>query len=272
MSKESGFAPIHRGLWEHVRDGRLSLQDVAVYQYIISQADTRTGIWKGSAGALAGELSMESHRAARHVLENLERGGYIRRFARPGCRFCYPILVHKFTVTQGANEGQVVNALASTFESGCVSVAFFPCQVDGEVEGQVSASQRRIENREERREHQQPPPRVTTEDSLELETKQAAFDVFWERWPNKQAKSDARRAWLKIPISEYAAVTAGLERWRVSDQWGRGIIPHPATWLNKKRWADEDIPQSVGGTNGSTKKLTGDDLTAANLKAAGFIQ
>jgi uncharacterized protein YdaU (DUF1376 family) len=32
------------------------------------------------------------------------------------------------------------------------------------------------------------------------------------------------------------------------------------------------ISQPNGGSNGSTKKLTGNDLTAANLKAAGFVQ
>lgn len=98
-----------------------------------------------------------------------------------------------------------------------------------------------------------PAARVTPEDSLEQETKVAAFDVFWEQWPNKQAKSVARRAWLKIPISEYAAITAGLEKWQKSDQWARKIIPHPATWLNQRRWQDEDIPQFVGGGNGKSE-------------------
>jgi hypothetical protein len=112
----------------------------------------------------------------------------------------------------------------------------------------------------------------STADTLEEETKDAAFAVFWERWPQKQAKASGRRAWMKVPISEYPALMSALEKWRTSDQWRRRVIPHPATWLNEKRWQDEDIPQFVGGSNGSTKKLTGDALTAANLKAAGFVQ
>ena len=79
--------------------------------------------------------------------------------------------------------------------------------------------------------------------NLEAETKEAAFLVFWDRWPRRQAKADARRAWLKIPVCEYPAVVGGLERYRTSDQWKRGIIPHAATWINEKRWEDEDIPQ-----------------------------
>jgi hypothetical protein len=113
---------------------------------------------------------------------------------------------------------------------------------------------------------------VSSDASLEYETKESGFDVFWERWPQKQAKQPARSAWMKIPLSEYPAIMLGLEKWRTSDQWKRGVIPHPATWLNEKRWQDEDIPQFVGGVNGNAKKLTGDALTTANLRAAGFVQ
>jgi hypothetical protein len=100
MSKQNGFVPIRRGLWEHLRDGRMSPLASLAFIYICSQADTRTGLWKGSAGALVGELGLLP-RTARDVLERLEHGDYIRRFLRPGERFCYPILVHKFPLTQG---------------------------------------------------------------------------------------------------------------------------------------------------------------------------
>jgi hypothetical protein len=110
------------------------------------------------------------------------------------------------------------------------------------------------------------PVRVPTEKSLELETKEAAFGVFWEAWPNKQAKPRALRAWMKIPIAEYAAITSGLEKWKKSDQWKRKVIPHPATWLNDKRWEDEDIPQE-GGTNG---KPTATDLARRAARDLGL--
>jgi uncharacterized protein YdaU (DUF1376 family) len=84
----------------------------------------------------------------------------------------------------------------------------------------------------------------------ELETKEAAFKVFWEVWPLKQSKATALRVWMKIPISEYVPIMAGLAKWRKSDQWERGVIPHPATWLNQSRWQDEDIPEK-GPVNGN---------------------
>jgi hypothetical protein len=62
---------------------------------------------------------------------------------------------------------------------------------------------------------------------------------------------------------------AGLERFLTCEQWSRGIIPHASTWLNKKRWQDEDVPQfSVkGNTNG---KPNASDLARHNARALGL--
>jgi hypothetical protein len=112
---------------------------------------------------------------------------------------------------------------------------------------------------------------VSPADNLDAETQGAAFDVFWESWPKKQDKSAALRAWMKIPVSEYAAITAGLGKWLKSEQWTRGVIPHPATWLNKKRWQDEDIPQFIRGTNANgNRKPSATDLALQNARALGL--
>jgi hypothetical protein len=148
MSKENGFAPIRRGLWEHVKDGRMSVTEALAFVYICSQADTRTGIWKGCAKSLAGELGIKE-RTARDVLEKMEHGDYVRRFAVPGLHSCYPILVHKFPITQGEHNGEQLNALES---KGPADLAYFPREHNGEQSVEHSAAQRRIENREKRRE------------------------------------------------------------------------------------------------------------------------
>lgn len=274
MSKENGFVPIRRGIWEHVRDGRLSLQDVAVYSYIISQADTRTGVWKGCAGALVGELAMKP-RTARDVLERLEHRDYIRRFLRPGERFCYPILVHKFQLTQGEHKGEVVDALSSTFSNGCLDLAYFSCEVSVEVDGEVSVEVGAPQRIQETRDRIKSTPSARAEQpntALEQETIEAGFQVFWECWPRKQAKPAARREWGKIPLAEYASISSGLARWNTSEQWKRGIIPHAATWLRGKRWTDE-VPQFVGGRNGNgNRKQTATDLALQNARALGLGQ
>jgi hypothetical protein len=140
VSKENGFLPLRRGIWEHLRDGRMSPREALAFIYICSQADTRTGIWKGSAGALAGEMGFKP-RTARDVIEKMQHGDYIRRFATPGRHACYPILIHKFPITQGEHNGEHLNALESASPA---DLAYFP----REHQGEHSAAQRRSEKRE----------------------------------------------------------------------------------------------------------------------------
>lgn len=118
-------------------------------------------------------------------------------------------------------------------------------------QGEVRSQSQKSEVREKQHRAAKPaPPCAPTPDPLEQGTKEAGFSVFWEKWPRCQAKSSARQAWMKIPVGEYAAILQGLEKWSVSDQWKRGVVPHAATWLNQKRWQDEDVPIK-GGNNGN---------------------
>jgi hypothetical protein len=179
LSKENGYLQHRRGIWEHVRDGRLSLQDVAVHQYIASQADTRTGIWNGSAGALAGELCI-SPRVARRFLERLSRGDYIKRFPMPGKHVCYPILVHKFAITDGEHRGEHLNALAS---NSPVDLRYFPGEQMGEHRGEQLSSQKRIENREERKTRAEKPAPPDSRYGPFLEFAKASFELKHKRPP-----------------------------------------------------------------------------------------
>lgn len=134
--------------------------EALAFIYICSQADTRSGVWKGSAGALVTELGFHP-RTARDLLERMEHGGYIRRFVSQGMRHCYPILIHKFPVTQGEHNGEVLDALSSTKQDGCLDLRYISCEVhgevDGEVHGEVHASQRRSENGDKRSKEGKPP-------------------------------------------------------------------------------------------------------------------
>lgn len=142
MSKANGFVPLRRGIWEHVRDGRMSHLEALAFIYLCSQADTRSGIWNGSAGALAGELGIRP-RTARDLLERMQQDGYVRRFTVPGKHICYPVLIHKFPLTQGEHNGEQLNALGS---KSPVELSYFP----REHNGKHGAAQRRKENREKR--------------------------------------------------------------------------------------------------------------------------
>jgi hypothetical protein len=150
MSRENGFLPLRRALFDHVRDGRMSPADFLCFTYMLGQADTRTGVWSGSAGSIAGELGI-SRRTARSVIERLEIRRYLKRFPVPGRHACYPILLHKFQITTGEHFGQQLNALDSTSPA---DLRYFVCQQHGEHDvqqhGQQIAPQMRIENKETR--------------------------------------------------------------------------------------------------------------------------
>lgn len=80
----------------------------------------------------------------------------------------------------------------------------------------------------------------------------AWFDVtFWPAYPRKVAKEAARKAAARLEREgvDLAEVMAGLEAARASEQWTRDggrYVPHPATWLNGRRWEDEAIAADDG--------------------------
>jgi hypothetical protein len=69
------------------------------------------------------------------------------------------------------------------------------------------------------------------------------FDEFWSAYPRKVGKEDALKAFVKIsPDAELLAVMLkAIAAQSKSEQWAkdRQFIPHPATWLNGKRWQDD---------------------------------
>ena len=78
-----------------------------------------------------------------------------------------------------------------------------------------------------------PPPPLTNQN----------FDTFWSAYPRKTAKAGAEKAWKKVGADALIdRILAALAVQSKSDAWrtdGGQFIPHPATWLNGKRWEDE---------------------------------
>ncbi len=80
------------------------------------------------------------------------------------------------------------------------------------------------------------------------------FAEFWRQYPRKIAKPQAEKAYERhVNAPEIAAaVLAGLIRWRASEQWtkdGGQFIPHPATFLNQRRWDDSPEPEKLKATS-----------------------
>lgn len=74
------------------------------------------------------------------------------------------------------------------------------------------------------------------------ERESAAFVRFWLAYPRKVGKKDARKAFeraLKGGSVSVDRIIAAVEAQKHWDDWQRGYIPNPSTWLNQGRWDDE---------------------------------
>lgn len=102
--------------------------------------------------------------------------------------------------------------------------------------GRIENREKRIENREKEK-----------EDAGTGFDAAAAFEIFYKAYPNKKNVKTARTRWEKMKVTPelFAAIMAGLERAKNSQEWGKdggAYIPHPATWLNGEGWKNEYKP------------------------------
>ena len=72
------------------------------------------------------------------------------------------------------------------------------------------------------------------------------FEDFWARYPRKVGKQAARKAWERLDLGNglLERIMQAVLDHRQSEAWTKDngqFIPHPATWLNGKRWEDEPM-------------------------------
>ena len=70
------------------------------------------------------------------------------------------------------------------------------------------------------------------------------FDAFWEEYPRKVGKGEAKKSWVKIrPRKElFEKIMSAVLSAKNSTEWkaeNGKYIPNPSTWLNQGRWDDE---------------------------------
>lgn len=98
------------------------------------------------------------------------------------------------------------------------------------------------------------PPKETyiKETHIQACASDAEFQKLKEAWPRGywKAEEKALAAWtaLSPTVELFALMIKALEAQKDSSQWKRGIgIPHPARWLEEKRWTDETPTHSSPG-------------------------
>ena len=71
------------------------------------------------------------------------------------------------------------------------------------------------------------------------------FDAFWSAYPVKKGKLAARKAWDKLKLSDDVVklIAENMKARMDAGEWeDKQYIPHPATFLNGRRWEDEVTP------------------------------
>ena len=90
---------------------------------------------------------------------------------------------------------------------------------------------------------------------------QSGFEVFWLAYPKKKAKGDAQKAWSKLkPNGDLTdSILKAIEVQKISEDWTKEngkFIPYPASWLNGRRWEDENVSTGLE-TGSSLRNLPG---------------
>lgn len=104
----------------------------------------------------------------------------------------------------------------------------------------------------------QPESRTLPNPSLPIPTpapktaaQETCFEDFWKLYPRKIGKEAAVKAWRGAtkkakPDAIIAALREQLPSLQMQRRTDGDFRPHPATWLNQGRWADEvDVPKTA---------------------------
>ena len=77
------------------------------------------------------------------------------------------------------------------------------------------------------------------------------FDTFWKHYPRKVAKPNALKRWLKLKPNddELKKMLVAIDQQELRKK-ETDFVPHPATWLNDRRWEDEITQPNVNATMG----------------------
>lgn len=79
------------------------------------------------------------------------------------------------------------------------------------------------------------------------------FAEFWSAYPRKVSKAEAQKAFEHVnPSPELMAqMIEAIRKQGLAEKCAAGearFVAHPATWLNKERWTDEDVAASRAGS------------------------
>lgn len=222
--KISGLTDFQFRLWIHL----------ITYVDDYGRGDARPAIIRGACFPLRDRVSNK----------DIEAG--ICGLADIGCVSLYTVGGRPYLCLPGWDEHQRVRQKVSKYPSP--EEADPVCQ-SAASRGELPQSAARIQNPNPESRIQNPNP-----ESVRARDRAKEFDLFWDAYPRHEGKQKARQAYNKVDAPLDVLLDA-LKQHKKSTQWtkdGGQFIPHPATWLNGKRWEDT-IVMDTGSIWGSCK-------------------
>ena len=223
VNKNSNYTVISN---YHLRDMNLSLKAKGLLSFMLSLPDN----WNYSEMGLVSCLK-ENRSAIRSALKELEECGYLVRYQvrKEGGKFSEIVYdVHEKPLSENRtseNRTQINTDLTNRLT-----------EINKEKNPLYPPRGERVA------EH--PPQKKQTRTKKENPQQEADFERFWKAYPRKQAKSTAKKAFLRLNASPdlLSQMLKALEEHKLSRQWtkdGGTFIPYASTWLNQRRWEDE---------------------------------
>jgi hypothetical protein len=100
------------------------------------------------------------------------------------------------------------------------------------------------------------------------------FVRFWDAYPRKTGKVAATKAWARLKNGSRALALIDVAARNAGHGWptDHKFIPHPATYLNGKRWADEWRTTGASPQRGARQLPAFDESKAAQVNAASLAR
>ena len=209
----------------HLRNPGLSLKAKGLLSLLLSNDDG----WKITIEGLA-TTSIDGKDAIRTALEELTRAKYVTRTQRhgeDGTFSGFDYVVTEIPADAPLSENPIMDAPLSDFPT-TENPTLRNTKYNNTPYSPPEGGKRERAKKEPKRAPEWMPDR---------------FEKFWAAYPNGKAKQKAISAWDKLRADEetMTAMAAGLKKQLASEMWQRGIgIPYAATWLNQRRWEDEE--------------------------------
>ena len=214
----------------HLDDPRLSLKAIGLLSKILRLPPD----WDYSVAGLA-KICPEGKAAISTAVKELEEAGYIERRQ-----------VHSDNGTFSGIEYIVYECPKDEVSP----LTDFPSTVNPSTENPSTENQPQINTKIPSTNIPPivPHKRARREAKKEPDWKPDRFADFWRAYPRGESKQAAINAWdrLKPDDDLLEAMARGLMRQLKSEQWQAGIgIPYASTWINQRRWEDEEKSAAV---------------------------